>query len=92
MKTARAMFQRRLLERRKARSSSPASLLKAKQTNEEKKNNKEDNSDKKCQILRRENANTRRVSFGIFPCVRTTSLKKAVLMAINAVSGMLRNT
>ena len=33
---------------------------------------------------------TRRVSFGILPCVRITSPKKMYIMATNAVSVMLR--
>ena len=64
-------------QRRKGRSSSPASHSKAKQTDGE-KSNKEDSSDKRSQIADREIVKTRRVSFGIFPCVIITSLKKDV--------------
>ena len=35
---------------------------------------------------------TSRVSFGSFPCVRTTSLRKVVFMATNTASDMLGNT
>ena len=64
-------------QRRKGRSSSPACHSKAKQTDGE-KGDTEENSDKKvrlCVDVKFEI--TRRVSFGIFPCVWTASLKKS---------------
>ena len=77
-------------QRRKGRSSSPASHPKAKRT-DCKKDDKEENSDKRNQILcDLKIVIFRRVIFGIFPCVKITSLKKVVFLAINAIFDMLR--
>ena len=78
---------------RQGRSSSLASHGKSKQT-DGKKSDKEESSDKRSQILCRyvHCSNLCRVSFGSFPCVRTTSLKKVVFMATNTASDMLVNT
>ena len=78
-------------QRRKGRSSSPAPNSKAKQTDGE-KGDKEETSDKRSQIVCRNKkiVETRGVSFGIFPCVKITSLRPDANMATHVSSDMLR--
>ena len=83
-------------QRRKGRSSSFAPNSKAK-TNGEQNPQKHQATKKRALHTKgakfhadSEFVKTRHLSFGILPCVRTTSLKKDVYMATHAISDMLR--
>ena len=80
-------------QRRKGRSTSPASHSKAKQTDGE-KGDKEENSDKRSVILcRYKNCKNPSCKFWHLPvCLNYKSEKKVVFIAKNATSDMLRNT